>query len=142
MPAAAIVTILAAVVVVVVLAVFLLAVARVLGDVGRQLEAVIGAVGTIAEKTEPVDSAVRSINRDLESASDALGVLLERKVGVTGAAELIASVDPLPEGQQTAREPETGRLSGDELSEPGPGAEPSNLRRARRPTPGDEIPDR
>ncbi len=98
MPAAATVTIVLAVVVVLVLAVFLITTARVLVGVDKSLEAVLAAVGTIRAKTEPVNGVVESINTNLDSARDVLGSLLERKVGADGAAELVASVDPLAEG--------------------------------------------
>jgi len=95
MPAAAVVTILAAVIIIVVLAVFLLAIARVLADVNRQLGTVIGAVGEIAARTKPVEGVVVSINRNLAAAASTLTGLLDSKVGAQGAAELVASVDPL-----------------------------------------------
>jgi len=104
MPAAAVVTIILAVVVVLVLAFFLLATARVLARVNTQLAAVIDAVGTIATRTEPVDSVVRSINSNLATARDVLSSLLVSKVGSDGAADLIASVDPLAQGPSVDRE--------------------------------------
>jgi len=97
MPAAAVVTIIAAVVVVLVLAGFLLTIARVLVQVNRQVEAIIAAVGTIAAETKPVNPAVRSIDDNLGAARDVLTSLLESKVGADGAAQLVASVDPLAE---------------------------------------------
>lgn len=95
MSAAAFVTIILAVVVILVLAGFLITVARVLVDVNRALGTVIATVGTIATKTEPVNSVVESINGNLGTARDALTSLLESKVGASGAAELVASVDPM-----------------------------------------------
>ncbi len=102
MPAAAIATIILAVVVVLVLAIALLAIARVLVDVNKQLGAVIGAVGEITARTEPVNDVVGSIDTDLGTARDVLTSLLESKVGADGAAELIASVDPLAAAQAEA----------------------------------------
>ena len=97
MPAAGYVTVALAVVVVLVLAAFLLGIARVLIDVNKRLDNVIGAVGSIASATEPVDGVVRSINGNLATARDVLNGLLESKVGANGAAELVASVDPMVE---------------------------------------------
>ena len=97
MPDAAVVTIIVAAVIILVLAVFLLTIARVLVGVRKSLEGVIVAVGTIRAKTEPVNGVVESINTNLGGARDTLTSLLERKVGADGAAELVASVDPLAE---------------------------------------------
>lgn len=95
MPAAAFATIVLVVIVVLVLAVFLLAIARVLVNVNQQLAAIIGAVGQITERTAPVNGVVASIDGNLKVASDVLSSLLVSKVGAAGAADLIASVDPL-----------------------------------------------
>jgi hypothetical protein len=95
MSAAAAVSIFAAVVVVLVLAGFLLAIARVLAGVSKQLDVVIGAVGEIAARTAPVTGVVDSINNNLSASADLLTGLLVSKVGAEGAANLIASVDPL-----------------------------------------------
>ena len=97
MPAPAIVLIILVVVIVLVLAGFLLTIAKVLLDVNKRLGAVIGAVGTIASRTEPVNPAVQSINSNLGTARDVLTSLLVSKVGANGAAQLVASVDPLAE---------------------------------------------
>ena len=95
MPASAIVTVVIVVLVILLLVGFMLVVARVLADVNKQLAAVTAAVGAIAEKTGPVDAAVRSIDEDLGSAREALTALLESKVGPERAAKLVESVDPL-----------------------------------------------
>lgn len=103
MPAPAIATIVLAVVVVLVLAGFLLAIARVLLDVHRKLGPVIEAVGMIASQAKPVDPVVRSITGNLATAQDGLSSLLESKVGVDGAAQLVASVDPLAKESPSPR---------------------------------------
>jgi len=105
MPVAAIVTIAAAVLIVVVLAVYLLALARVLRDVNRQLGAVVEAVGTMATSTEPVNEVVESIDRDLGAARHRLEALLIEKVGADRAAELIAAADPPPEADPRRSSP-------------------------------------
>lgn len=103
MPAPAIATIVLAVVVVLVLAGFLLAIARVLLDVHRKLGPVIEAVGMIASQAKPVDPVVRSITSNLATAQGGLSSLLESKVGVDGAAQLVASVDPLAKESPSPR---------------------------------------
>ncbi|MDQ3631686.1 MAG: hypothetical protein M3417_10550 [Actinomycetota bacterium] len=95
MPLAAEVTILLAVLIVLTLVGFLIAIARVLVGVQKALETVIAAVGTIVTRTEPVAYVVESLNGNLDKASGGLTSLLESKVGAAGAAELVASVDPL-----------------------------------------------
>lgn len=95
MTAAAIVTIIAVVLVVLVIVGFLIAIARVLVGVNKTLGTVIEAVGAIASKTEPVAYVVDSLTSNLGKASGTLTSLLESKVGAAGAAELVASVDPL-----------------------------------------------
>lgn len=156
MPAPAIATIVLAVVVVLVLAGFLLAIARVLLDVHRKLGPVIEAVGMIASQAKPVDPVVRSITGNLATAQDGLSSLLESKVGVDGAAQLVASVDPLakesPSPRSSARADEfddepsphsfaradqdalgaDSNLAGD--SDPGDDSDPKE--RAHRPFPG------
>ncbi len=95
MNAAAIVTIIAIVLVVLVIVGFLLAIARVLVGVDKSIKVVIEAVGAITAKTEPVAYVVDSLNSNLDKASGTLTSLLESKVGAAGAAQLVASVDPL-----------------------------------------------
>jgi hypothetical protein len=98
MSAAAAVTIIAAVLIVLALAAYLIAISLVLKDITSKLGVVIGAVGTIAAKTEPVEPVVGSINRNLGAAKDLLNGLLVSKVGAQAAADIIASVDPLGAG--------------------------------------------
>ena len=120
MPAAAVVTIIAAVVVILVLAAFLLAIVRVLVGVNRTLGTVTGAVDTIISKTQPVDSVVRSIDGNLATARDVLSSLLESKVGADGAAQLVASVDPLAQAP-AERKPQSAPVTGQRWpSEPSP----------------------
>ncbi len=137
MPTAAIVTIIIAVVVVLVLAAFLLTIARVLVDVHKKLEAgVIAAVGTIVEKTAPVNGVVQSIDGNLGSARDTLSSLLESKVGADGAARLVASVDPLAESSAVEDSPiRYARARQDEPIDPGEAIDPDGepIRYARKP---------
>ena len=58
------------------------------------LDAVIGAVGGILTKTEPVNQVVMDINKDLAAGTDLLEGLLEKKAGQDDAAGLIESVYP------------------------------------------------
>lgn len=139
MPAAAVVTIIAAVVVVLVLAGFLLAVARVLLGINRELEAVIGTVGTITSRTAPVNSVVGSISGNLATAEDGLTSLLASKLGADGAARLVASVDPLAEAPAKEETPRRDREP-----EPPPSPEAGDDEPPAPPTPeaGDDEPIR
>ncbi|MEJ7787803.1 MAG: hypothetical protein WKF96_23620 [Solirubrobacteraceae bacterium] len=141
MPAAAVVTIIAAVVVVLVLAGFLLAVARVLLGINRELEAVIGTVGTITSRTAPVNSVVGSISGNLATAEDGLTSLLASKLGADGAARLVASVDPLAEAPA---EEETPRRDREAEPPPSPTPEAADDEPPPSPTPeaGDDEPIR
>ena len=58
------------------------------------LDAVIGAVGGILTKTEPVNQVVMDNNKDLAAGTDLLEGLLEKKAGQDDAAGLIESVYP------------------------------------------------
>lgn len=96
MHAAALVTILLSAIVAVALVTMLVAIARVLVGVDRQLGVVVDAVGAIIVATEPVAEVVASIDRDLDVSQAGLAALLERKAGgAAAAAALVASVDPL-----------------------------------------------
>jgi len=128
MSAAAIVTIILAVVVILVLAVSLLAVARVLVGVNGQLGSVIASVGKIATMTEPVNPVVKSIDGNLGTARDVLTSLLVSKVGVEGAAELVASVDPMADAPV---EEGTMRFRGGRAPGDVPAAEPPSVRYSR-----------
>lgn len=88
MSTTAVIAIAAAVLVILVLGGFLLVVGRVLAELNRQLRAVIEAVGTMSAETEPVESAVESINRDLESVQGLLSSLAEREPGGNGPPPL------------------------------------------------------
>ena len=107
-PAAAI-TILAVILVVLVLVYFLVSTILELRKINAGLDVVIGAVGEILEKTEPVNGVVETINADLTAGSDLLEGLLDKKAG-EDAAGLVESVYPgggvaLLERQGRAGEP-------------------------------------
>jgi hypothetical protein len=127
------VTIIAAVLIVLALAAYLIAISLVLKDITSKLGVVIGAVGTIASKTEPVEPVVGSINRNLGAAKDLLNGLLVAKVGSQAAAEIIASVDPLGAGGNgggaaaPAAAPRIQYGSGGHAPEPEPEPEPATL---------------
>lgn len=94
MEPAAIVTILAAVLIIAALVVYLVAVIVQLRKITAGLDAVIGAVGEIVSKSEPVNGIVEAINKDLSAGTELLEGLLEKKAGPEDAPGLIESVYP------------------------------------------------
>lgn len=76
MPAAALVTIIAVVIAVAVTGAFLLTIARTLRDVSNSLDQVIGVVGQIPARTEPIPAVLGAINTDLAGGRAFLGQLL------------------------------------------------------------------
>jgi hypothetical protein len=92
-PAAA-VTVLAAVLVILALVVYLVAVIVELRKIAAGLDVVIGAVGEIVRKSEPVNGIVTAINEDLSAGTELLEGLLEKKAGPDDAPGLIESVFP------------------------------------------------
>lgn len=79
MPFVAVVTIIGALLTVVVLAAYLIRVALILRRVDRKLGAVIGGLGAVVEKTEPIGSVVGEINNDLIGVDNALQDVLTKE---------------------------------------------------------------
>ena len=80
MPFAAVVTIIGALLTVVVLAAYLIRVALILRRVDRKLGAVIGGLGAVVDKTQPIGPIVEEINNDLAGVDNALqGVLTKER---------------------------------------------------------------
>lgn len=79
MPFVAVVTIIGALLTVVVLAAYLIRVALILRRVDRKLGAVIGGLGAVVEKTEPIGSVVGEINNDLAGVDNALQDVLTKE---------------------------------------------------------------
>jgi hypothetical protein len=79
-PAAGVITIIGALLTIVVLAAYLIRVALILGRVNGKLGAVIVGVESAGQKTAPVGSIVREINKDLAGVDSALqGVLAKER---------------------------------------------------------------
>ncbi len=80
MPFAAVVTIIGALLTVVVLAAYLIRVALILRRVDRKLGAVLGGLGAVVDKTQPIGAVVGEINNDLAGVDSALqGVLTKER---------------------------------------------------------------
>jgi hypothetical protein len=74
------------------------------------LDAVIGAVGGIVSKSEPVNGVVVAINKDLSAGTDLLEGLLDKKAGQEDAAGLIESVFPGSGASVLERQGRTGEV--------------------------------
>jgi len=94
MEPAAVVSLVAVVLVILALVVYLVSVILELRKITAGLDAVIGSVGEILTKTEPVNGVVETINKDLSAGTDLLEGLLDKKAGQDDAAGLIESVFP------------------------------------------------
>lgn len=88
------VLILAVLLIILALVVYLVAVILQLRKITAGLDAVIGAVGEILSKSEPVNGVVKAINADLDAGTELLEGLLEKKAGPDDAAGLVESVFP------------------------------------------------
>ena len=88
------VLLLGVVLVVLALVFYLVSVILELRKITAGLDAVIGAVGGIVSKSEPVNGVVVAINKDLSAGTDLLEGLLDKKAGKDDAAGLIESVYP------------------------------------------------
>jgi hypothetical protein len=94
MEPAAVVTIVAVVLAIVALVVYLVAVILELRKITAGLDTVIGSVGGIVQKSEPVNEIVAAINEDLSAGTELLEGLLVKKAGPDDAAGLVDSVFP------------------------------------------------
>lgn len=77
MPAAAIVTLALTALLVAALAFYLIWVIILLASIGNRLGGIADALGSIARRTEPVNSLMAEINADLGAVADALGGAVE-----------------------------------------------------------------
>lgn len=94
MELAAAFTIAAVVLVILVIVFYLVSVILQLKKITEGLDDVIGSVGEILTKSEPVNGVVTAINGDLDAGRDALEGLLDKKAGQDDAAGLVESLFP------------------------------------------------
>ena len=110
MEPAAVVTLIAVVLVILALVVYLVSVILELRKITAGLDAVIGSVGEILAKTEPVNGVVDQINKDLSAGTDLLEGLLDKKAGQDDAAGLVESVYPGAGAAVLARQGRSGEV--------------------------------
>jgi hypothetical protein len=110
MEPAAVVTLIAVVLVILALVFYLVSVILELRKITAGLDAVIGSVGEILQKTEPVNGVVDHINKDLSAGTDLLEGLLDKKAGQDDAAGLVESVYPGAGASVLARQGRSGEV--------------------------------
>jgi hypothetical protein len=94
MSAQAIVTIIVFALIVLALVYYLVSTIFALRQITKGLDEVIGNVGEILAKTEPVNEIVTSINQNLDAGVDALEGLLVKKAGLEDAVGLVDGLYP------------------------------------------------
>ena len=94
MSAQAIVTIIVFALIVLALVYYLVSTIFALRQITKGLDEVIGNVGEILAKTEPVNGIVTSINQNLDAGVDALEGLLVKKAGLEDAVGLVEGLYP------------------------------------------------
>jgi hypothetical protein len=94
MKAVGAVTIVAVALIVLALVYYLVAVIVQLRKVTKGLDATIGSVGEIVEKSAPVNDIVRSINEQLDAGVDLLEGMLVKKAGLADAIGLVEGLYP------------------------------------------------
>jgi hypothetical protein len=110
MEPAAVVTLIAVVLVILALVFYLVSVILELRKITAGLDAVIGSVGEILQKTEPVNGVVDHINKDLSAGTDLLEGLLDKKAGQDDAAGLVESIYPGAGAAVLARQGRSGEV--------------------------------
>lgn len=94
MTAAAVLVVIAVLLIIVALVVYLLGTILELRKITAGLDEVIGNVGEILQKTEPVNAVVDDINANLDAGVSALEGLLVKKAGLVDAVGLIEGLYP------------------------------------------------
>jgi hypothetical protein len=94
MPAAGYVMLVAVVLVVLALVYYLVSTIVALRKIAAGLDAVIGSVGEIVEKTAPVAEVVETINAQLDAGVEMLEGLLVKKAGLVEAVGLVDGLYP------------------------------------------------
>jgi hypothetical protein len=94
MPAAGVVLLIAVVLIVLALVVYLVSTILALRSITNGLDEVIGSVGEIVAKSEPVNGVVNAINEQLDAGVDLLEGLLVKKTGMHDALGLVDGLYP------------------------------------------------
>jgi hypothetical protein len=117
MSGAAILVVVAVLLIIVALVVYLLATILELRKITSGLDEVIGNVGEILQKTEPVNAVVTDINANLDAGVSALEGLLVKKAGMVDAVGLVDGLYP-GSGEAGLRDfPESGSITPPRIGE-------------------------
>ena len=117
MPAAGVVLIVTVVLIVLALVYYLVSTIVQLRAITNGLDTVIGNVGAILAKTEPVEPVVNDINENLDAAVSALEGLLVKKAGLPDAMGLIEGLYPGAAAEGLRDIPESTEVRAPRISE-------------------------
>jgi hypothetical protein len=117
MPAAGVVLIVTVVLIVLALVYYLVSTIVQLRAITNGLDEVIGNVGEILAKTEPVEAVVNDINENLDAAVGALEGLLVKKAGMDDSMGLIDGLYPGAAAQGLRDFPESGDVTPPRIGE-------------------------
>ena len=117
MPAAGVVLIVTVVLIVLALVYYLVSTIVQLRAITNGLDTVIGNVGEILAKTEPVEPVVNDINENLDAAVSALEGLLVKKAGMDDAMGLIDGLYPGAAAQGLRDYPESREITPPRIGE-------------------------
>jgi hypothetical protein len=117
MPAAGVVLIITVVLIVLALVYYLVSTIVQLRAITNGLDEVIGNVGEILAKTEPVEPVVNDINENLDAAVSALEGLLVKKAGMEDAMGLVDGLYPGAAAQGLRDFPESSEVTPPRIGE-------------------------
>jgi hypothetical protein len=117
MPAAGVVLIVTVVAIVLALVYYLVSTIVQLRAITNGLDEVIGNVGEILAKTEPVEPVVADINENLDAAVSALEGLLVKKAGMDDAMGLVEGLYPGAAAAGLREFPESGGVTPPRIGE-------------------------
>ena len=117
MSGAAILVVIAVLLIIVALVVYLLGTILELRKITSGLDEVIGNVGEILQKTEPVNAVVNDINANLDAGVSALEGLLVKKAGLVDAVGLVDGLYPGAAAAGLRDFPESGAITPPRIAE-------------------------
>ena len=117
MPAAGVVLLIAVVLIVLALVVYLVSTILALRSITNGLDEVIGSVGEIVAKSEPVNGVVNAINEQLDAGVDLLEGLLVKKTGMHDALGLVDGLYPGAAAAGFRQFPESTSITPPRISE-------------------------
>ncbi len=117
MSGAAVLVVIAVLLIIVALVVYLLGTILELRKITSGLDEVIGNVGEILQKTEPVNAVVSDINANLDAGVSALEGLLVKKAGLVDAVGLVDGLYPGAAAAGLRDFPESGTITPPRIAE-------------------------